>query len=520
MLLVLVCIFTLIIVYWGLGVTSFILSSYFLGCFWAFSVVSLVVDDLSLIFMFMLGWCGFVALFYCYHYFNGVNYVLVSLIGCFLFVMLVLSLSGTLLFSLIMWEYLGFVSFLLIMFYSNMASLRASLVTLFVSRLGDVSLFVLVSWSYYYWDLTLWLVVFFLLSVLFTKSACYPFISWLVEAMRAPTPVSSLVHSSTLVAAGVWFLFRYNNLFGFEACFFIVLICLVTILISGVCASVFIDLKSIVALSTCSNISWCILFFIYGDFILSLFQLLVHGLCKCFLFMSVGDVMLGSLGSQSSKFVYLGRYWNYFGVLSRFVLVFSLCGVPFLGVFFTKHSLFSLIFYSCGLGSFFLLVVCLCLTYVYSFRFYLLLLSSTGGMISGSYSSFVWVGGLSLLPTIVSVTGYLFFSEVCSVTLDESLMVLFFEVFSCLFGYMLWWLNVNNVWFSLLCGGNYFVNSFYSWLGFMKSYSFIGVYRLEVVLFSFLRDNLFRFYVGDFFSFSFMVVSFLYLVFFCLIIVL
>lgn len=42
-----------------------------------------------------------------------------------------------------------------------------------------------------------------------TKSASFPFVSWLLEAMRAPTPVRSLVHSSTLVAAGVWFYLKY-----------------------------------------------------------------------------------------------------------------------------------------------------------------------------------------------------------------------------------------------------------------------------------------------------------------------
>lgn len=47
-------------------------------------------------------------------------------------------------------------------------------------------------------------------TVIITKRACYPLVSWLAEAMRAPTPVSSLVHSSTLVAAGVWFVVRYG----------------------------------------------------------------------------------------------------------------------------------------------------------------------------------------------------------------------------------------------------------------------------------------------------------------------
>lgn len=60
--------------------------------------------------------------------------------------MFFLMIRDRMIFSLVAWEYLGLVSFFLILFYSKMISLRASLVTLFASRFGDVSLFVLVFW--------------------------------------------------------------------------------------------------------------------------------------------------------------------------------------------------------------------------------------------------------------------------------------------------------------------------------------------------------------------------------------
>lgn len=73
--------------------------------------------------------------------------------------------------------------------------------------------------------------------------------------MRAPTPVSSLVHSSTLVAAGVWFFFRYASVFSAEVMSMMFLFSVVTILIRGCCALVFNDLKKLVALSTCKKVS-------------------------------------------------------------------------------------------------------------------------------------------------------------------------------------------------------------------------------------------------------------------------
>lgn len=73
--------------------------------------------------------------------------------------------------------------------------------------------------------------------------------------MRAPTPVSSLVHSSTLVAAGVWFAMRYDYVGFFKDCVYFSCLLILTIIITGLRRLFFIDLKKIIALSTCKNIS-------------------------------------------------------------------------------------------------------------------------------------------------------------------------------------------------------------------------------------------------------------------------
>ena len=112
---------------------------------------------------------------------------------------------------------------------------------------------------------------------------------------------------------------------------------LLTIVVTGCCASYFFDLKKIVALSTCKNVSWCLVFFICGDLGLALLQLLTHGVCKCYLFMSVGDLMSVSGGSQSSVGCYFSRYTGEYGVLLQALLILALSGLPFLGVFFRKH---------------------------------------------------------------------------------------------------------------------------------------------------------------------------------------
>lgn len=240
------------------------------------------------------------------------------------------------------------------------------------------------------------------LIVVLTKSASFPFISWLLEAMRAPTPVSSLVHSSTLVAAGVWFLFRYGGGLiplssDLEMLFFT--LCLATIVISSLCSVIFFDLKKIVALSTCKKVSWCVVFFLFGSPMLGLFQLLRHGVAKCYLFISLGDVMSGSSSAQDSRGVFSPSGGGVFSFFVQRVLVLSLSGTPFIGVFFRKHALLCeamwtvKIFCCAALLSGFLLSWC------YSIRL-VLLLCGFGSMGVGQYGCFFLV--VSLLSVLFS----------------------------------------------------------------------------------------------------------------------
>lgn len=114
---------------------------------------------------------------------------------------------------------MGLISFCLVIFYGSHASLESGLVTVFSNRLGDVfflfCFFFFVVGGGFRLEGILSGVAFFLLIFLggITKRAQVPFSAWLPAAMAAPTPVSSLVHSSTLVTAGVYVMIRYSFIF-------------------------------------------------------------------------------------------------------------------------------------------------------------------------------------------------------------------------------------------------------------------------------------------------------------------
>jgi NADH-ubiquinone oxidoreductase chain 5 len=171
--------------------------------------------------------------------------------------------------------------------------------------------------------------------------------------MAAPTPVSSLVHSSTLVTAGVYLLIRFN--FTFNINYYLLIISLITLFMSGAGAIIEIDLKKVIALSTLRQLGVMIFVLSIGSEELAFFHLLRHALFKSLLFLCAGFYIHSNCNWQDSR-VFSNRFFLY-PVFSFFFSVasLSLCGFPFLSGFYSKDLILELFFY--GFNYFFIFLI-------------------------------------------------------------------------------------------------------------------------------------------------------------------
>ena len=294
----------------------------------------------------------------------------------FLFVvsMLFLVFSGSWVVVMLGWDGLGLVSFLLVIYYSNRVRLDSGLVTVFTNRIGDC-LFILSFMFMFYrgWvslefisleGCLLFSLVIFLGCV--TKRAQLPFSSWLPAAMAAPTPVSSLVHSSTLVTAGVYLLVRFNFLLD-EIFFILCPLSLFTMFLAGACAVYELDFKKVVAISTLSQLGFMIFSIRAGYWLLGFLHMMFHAFFKSSLFLSTGNLMHYLLGDQDSRnFGSLGS--SFFSKLLFSMSRLSLMGFPFSLGFYSKDTILgSLLFNSSSFISFLFILGC-CFTVAYSLR--------------------------------------------------------------------------------------------------------------------------------------------------------
>lgn len=169
-----------------------------------------------------------------------------------------------------------------------------------------------------------------------TKSAQIPFSAWLPAAIAAPTPVSALVHSSTLVTAGVYLLIRFSYLLNDSCLNLLLVLSVLTIFISGLVASFEFDMKKVIALSTLRQLGVIIFSISLGLFDIAFFHLVVHALFKALLFLCAGVVIHRRGGSQDLRRI--GGLVNNHPLVgvSLNLANLSLCGVPFISGFYSK----------------------------------------------------------------------------------------------------------------------------------------------------------------------------------------
>nr|YP_009128802.1 NADH dehydrogenase subunit 5 [Loliolus uyii]AJR32876.1 NADH dehydrogenase subunit 5 [Loliolus uyii] len=279
------------------------------------------------------------------------------------------------------WDGLGLVSFCLVIYYQNSKSLAAGMLTVLMNRVGDCFILSAVSVMIVlgHWNvLCLWdfngafYMNLFIMVAGMTKSAQIPFSSWLPAAMAAPTPVSALVHSSTLVTAGVFLFIRFFNYLNCYEWFnyFIVYISIMTTLMSGICALYEYDMKKIIALSTLSQLGVMMMSLGLGMPMLALFHLYTHAMFKALLFMCGGNIIHCYSGKQDMR--QISNVSNLLPVTSTFLNIsnMALCGMPFLAGFYSKDLIIeSLIVGNMNLIMLILGAFGVCLTVLYSMRF-------------------------------------------------------------------------------------------------------------------------------------------------------
>lgn len=355
----------------------------------------------------------------------------IFLVFIFIISIIFIIISPNLIRILLGWDGLGLISYCLVIYYENEKSYNSGILTFLRNRIGDVALLISIVWilnfggwnflfylDFYKTDYSIIIVCFLVVLASITKSAQIPFSSWLPAAIAAPTPVSSLVHSSTLVTAGVYLMIRFSCGFNEYINFLMLFISIITIFISGLRANFEFDLKKIIALSTLSQLGLIIRILFLGDYQLSFFHLLVHALFKALLFICAGLIIHIYMGCQDIRLI--GGLVNNLPLTSSYFIIcnLSLCGLPFFSGFYSKDLIVEVI----------------------SFRFFNLFI----------YMIYMISIGLTVRYTI-RLLNYLLFDnsnnfslniieELFSYILQRIIILIFFVVFS---GSSLLWLILN-----------------------------------------------------------------------------
>nr|YP_006665727.1 NADH dehydrogenase subunit 5 [Challia fletcheri]AEP83055.1 NADH dehydrogenase subunit 5 [Challia fletcheri] len=315
-------------------------------------VMTLFLDWMALMFMSLVTFISALILMYSKGYMNEKKNFnrFIMLMMMFVLSMMLLIISPNMISILLGWDGLGLVSYCLVIFYQSNKAYNAGMITILSNRIGDTMflmavplMFTMGTWNFIphvnnpQWNPQMQLITILMLMAALTKSAQIPFSAWLPAAMAAPTPVSSLVHSSTLVTAGVYLMIRFNNTLQNQTSGKILLIlATLTMMMASIAANMEMDLKKIIALSTLSQLGLMMIILAMGYPQIAFFHLMMHAMFKALLFMCAGHMIHTMNDTQDIRL--MGHLTNQMPLTMACFNIsnLSLCGTPFLTGFYSK----------------------------------------------------------------------------------------------------------------------------------------------------------------------------------------
>ena len=314
--------------------------------------VSLQLDRLAVLMLVLVHTVGLLVQVYSISYLrtDGRLPRYFAFLQLFIGAMLGIVLAGNLVVMYAFWELVGLASYLLIGFwYDRPAAVVAAKKAFLMNRIGDMGFLIGIFLTLYFLHTTELaaftsslptLVGVCLFMGCVGKSAQFPLLTWLPDAMEGPTPVSALLHAATMVAAGIFLLARIHPLLSPDALLIILSIGTLTTLWAGYSALFQTDIKKVLAFSTISQLGLMVAAMGTGNPNGAMFHLLTHAFFKAGLFLSAGAVIhavhtqdMGQMGGLRTKLPV--TFCVYTGCAA------ALAGLPFFSGFLSKEAILS-----------------------------------------------------------------------------------------------------------------------------------------------------------------------------------